>query len=426
MEHSHLLRQDAETNFKAQYKTRTNWSRGSCRVKEVEVGLPSELPLLAKVSQGMVYTVDSTHGLRAWSHTFTPKLLATQPFMSTESIPTCFAVDASNRGAHVTVGFGDGHFGVWTFELAQGFLPLCDHSASSDGDLVSMALAMPYVLTMCGKKILRLYRVLSDATEEVAGRLVEELASLRSEISYAPCSLSIRQSPKTVIASIAYSFSRLNAGWCIGLQELRLTKEGQILNSRVVSTVDTPLILCPPPKSPFKISSRSASSRPFPLHPDSMDRPKSLSYCHPYLLAALGDSTLMVYLVTSDGEKLDISTGRRLFGHTNGVCAAEVSDRGKAVSVSRQGKEIRVWDLEEALTTFSQRKESTRIIPITQLDRYEAAVARLAQFLRTKIESSSKDSELASIQNWVGFDDEQVVILGDRDTKQILSCYDFT
>lgn len=153
--------------------------------------------------------------------------------------------------------------------------------------------------------------------------------------------------------------------------------------------------------------------------------PTSLAYAHPYLLSALPDNTLVLHLVhgtasslrvvspgawplaasalavapraAGPGGKSTTSTtaavtlasagpqgaggrptsllapragpirdgsggqGLRLWGHTSGVSGAEVTSRGRAVSVSRLGGEVRVWELEEAAVRSAAAATSSQV-----------------------------------------------------------------
>ena len=85
-------------------------------------------------------------------------------------------------------------------------------------------------------------------------------------------------------------------------------------------------------------------------------KPTSLSYTHPYLLVAHPDNTLTLYLVTSTAQALSISAGSRLWGHTSSVSGAHVGGRGKAVSVSRRGDELRIWELEGGFASSAAKR----------------------------------------------------------------------
>ena len=436
LEHGHLIRTGQQTDWKRQYRLRHNWFRGVCKVRELEVAQPSVPPVLVKIHSGIVFTVDIEHGLRAWATRALYKLLAAQtldiPTTSTP-FPSCLGVDTSSdleETPRITVGLEDGSFHVYTFDVVLSrFCLAYSHPASSNGSVSAIAIALPYVLTMSHNKTLSLYRFPSAQPVLHHGNLrdPELLASLNSNIVYTPLSLSIRTSSAGIVACIAYAFSRLNLGWSVGLQELRLTEEGEAVGSRVASTMDAGMSNFQSIKDQDRsVSARSASSQPFALHPQLMARPRSLSYSHPYLLATLPDNTLMVYLVVSDLDKLTITSGRRLWGHTSSVSGAEVSDRGKAVSVSTKGNEMRVWELEDLLSSSSStRKASIRIIPEKQdLGVLAEAIARRGNGLGLALYDIQR--ELSLTRSWVGFDDEQVVVLGELSRRQILSCYDFT
>ena len=175
------------------------------------------------------------------------------------------------------------------------------------------------------------------------------------------------------------------------------------------------------------MSSKSAFSpplsTPFSTQPHLKSAPTSLSYAHPYLVASLPDNSLMSYIVSSNDDKLEISSGRRLYGHTS-AANAEVSRRGKAVSVSARGEDIRVWELADVLTTAGRGRVSTQVKPKHAVLDIAAAIARRGTGLGLAL--SELKQELALSKRWVGFDEEQVVVLGDRDQTQILACYDFT
>jgi hypothetical protein len=347
-------------------------------------------------------------------------------------IPSSLGLDVTSEIAdlcQLSVGLEDGSFHLYTFEFASGsFQFQYSHPPSSNGAITAIARASHYVLTMSHDKMLSLYQFSTRQATTAQGTMEHPqlLASLKSDMAYTPLSLSIRTSSVGIVACIAYAFSRLNLGWAVGLQELRLTREGETVGSRLTSTAEVGSTSFHSIKDQHcSILARSAASQPFALHPQSMARPSSLSYSHPYLLASLPDNTLMIYLVMSDAEKLNITAGRRLWGHTSSVSGAEVSGRGKAVSVSTKGNEIRVWELEDVITSTSSRKPSIRIIPEKpDLAVVAGAIARRGDGLGLALHDMQR--ELALTRSWVGFDDEQVVVLGERCRRQILSCYDFT
>ena len=139
-------------------------------------------------------------------------------------------------------------------------------------------------------------------------------------------------------------------------------------------------------------------------------------------------------MVNSTDETLSIGGGRRLWGHTTSVSGAHVGDRGKAVSVSSRGNELRVWELERGL---SKRRATTGEVSVEV--RPEPRDDALVEDVDEVSQSGTKRStvrgfahelnmaELAVTPGWVGFDEEKVVVLRERGLgTQALVVYDFT
>lgn len=267
-------------------------------------------------------------------------------------------------------------------------------------------------------------------------------------------SLSLRCSTSEVIASIAYSFFHISNSWTIGIQELRFNKDGEHMTSRLATTVTVQ------PKadeighddhlgdsnegdnnhSKSNIRHRGYSNISSTASIQHKEAPTSLSYSHPFLLTSHSDNTLTMYLVFSSADKLVIRDSRRLWGHTSSVSSVQVGDRGKAVSVSPRGNEIRIWELESAVSSSSSplrsRSRSIRGESSVQIN-YEKPPSAPSLSLGTT--SGAKDwsrhvahqRELDVLSEesdgWVGFNDEQVVVLRQRGLgAQFLECYDFT
>ncbi|RFU24113.1 hypothetical protein B7463_g12227, partial [Scytalidium lignicola] len=365
-----------KTNWKSQYKLRHNWAIGACEVQEINVAdRPSVPATLAKLVEGIVVTANKEEGLRAWD--LKGKRVVAACELADGDIPTCLAVDTQNSNENlleITVGFVDGGWGIWRLDVTtRSFNCAYRHPASSNGRLSAIAIANPYIITTTDSQLLSLYTLAGPppASEPVSKGLslqVEEnitaeqdnglepesteeqtqelrdfkphlLASLHSHTSWPPVTLSIRTTSTTIIASIAYSLPTYFEGYTIGLQELHISPTtGTITSSRIATALPQGF------HSSLKSSSMLAHST-FP------EPPTSLTYAHPYLLACHSDNTLTLYLCTSTATHLGISTGGRLWGHTSSVAAAEITPRGKAVSVSSRGDELRVWDLEGGLAT---------------------------------------------------------------------------
>lgn len=130
-----------------------------------------------------------------------------------------------------------------------------------------------------------------------------------------------------------------------------------------------------------------------------------------YLLASHADNTLTLYLVKSTASSVSIDSGQRLWGHTSGVSTAQVSSRGKAVSMSTRGLELRVWELEGGVSEKRRLNASVRV---------ESSQAYKGSDV---VEEWRGDS-----QGWLGgFDEEKVVVLRAKDEgRQALVVYDFS
>ncbi|KAJ9638609.1 hypothetical protein H2204_004085 [Knufia peltigerae] len=423
LEHGQKLRDGATIDWKRQFKIKTNWAAGAAKVHEVEVANPPTPPVIARVLKGVVFTFDRLSGLRAWTTLAGTRTLKARLPFETSRAATAMAVDSLDGVTHILLGFEDGSFSTYMFTNESGFEDRGSHQ-TTDGPLVAAALAMPYAMTISKTKFLSLYDLTVSTQVERPDANLVPVARLQSDASFSPVSLALRRTPKRIIATVAYAFHRLNSGWCMGLQEIVMSSSGVVMDSRLTSTIDTPFDAQYQGRDSWKMSTRSTSSLPFPLHPPLMSPPTSLSYEHPFLVCSLADNTIMSFLVTSNENKLEISAGRRLWGHTSAVSGAEVNNRGKAVSVSSRGDEIRVWELEPVMTTNSQSKASTQIKAVDGFSGVTAALARRGTGLGLALHEMKR--ELSLTRSWVGFDDEQVVVLGERDQKLIMALYDFT
>lgn len=129
-----------------------------------------------------------------------------------------------------------------------------------------------------------------------------------------------------------------------------------------------------------------------------------------YLLASHADNTLTLYLVKSTATAVSIDSGQRLWGHTSGVSTAHVSGRGKAVSVSARGSELRVWELEGGVSEKRRLSASVRVQP--------------QNYPNDDVGKEWCENGFG----WLGgFDEEKVVVLREKDEgRQALVVYDFT
>ncbi|PWW76758.1 hypothetical protein C7212DRAFT_279757 [Tuber magnatum] len=436
------------TKWKELYRLRHNWNRGSCSVSQITIAenrpLPPPVPpLMIRVYEGLVFTVDPTSGLRIWrlEHKDVPVISLDLYQGSLEferyGIPTALAIDEDSdvkQAVNVTVGFENGGFGLYQLDTATESLPklTLEHSyagpAPSAGDsssqglmITSMAYCSPYLLTVSSSQLLTVYRF--------NGRMMhapEILSSLRSHTVWPPLSLSLRRSAqRSMIASIAYAFPLYISGWSVGIQELRFTDDADaVVESRIATAVPTGFTSsgtansggsspvgspAPPAEGGGGIRSRSKSQRDI-SNATPLAQPSSISYTHPYLLASHADNTLTLYMVKSNAASLSIEPGQRLWGHTSSVSTAQVSGRGKAVSLSKRGSELRVWELEGGVSERRRLNASVKVEP-----------------------QVSPQADVGSHwgvedMGWLGgFDEEKVVVLREQDGgRRTLIVYDFT
>ena len=445
LDEADLLTRDPKTDWKKQYKIRHNWAEGSATYTDIPVASrPPIPPLLARLHGGIVYTVDSSEGLRAWLYKQNHSLLSQIALSDSTSVsssrkPTAFALDAEpadDTQQFLSVGFGDGSFDIYTYDKAKkSFGRLHSHPPSSRGMITALAYAASYLLSIDESQTLSLYRFLPDhASTHGAAPLKPPvlLSSLASHTAWPPLSLSIRTMPlkSMLFASIAYSIPTYVSGWSTAVQEIRLSVEGEVMDSRLASAETEGFV---PIKKPSHAQSLH-TPQPVPFTTSAwserISRPTSLSYSHPYLLVSHSDNTLTLYLVTSNEQQLSIGPAKRLWGHTSSVFNAHVGGRGKAVSVSTRGDEIRVWELEGTTLTRGRRlgqSEDSESIQVTPKRKREDE--RPAAINQTGLSTAFDDAKPGSsiTRGWVGFDDENVVVLKERDQgSQSLVVYDFS
>ena len=471
------------TNWKKQYRLRHNWSIGACDVQEIHLAdRPSVPEMLVKLAEGVVVTADEEEGLRAWS--LRGKELIAKCTLGSDVVPTCLAVDEREENRlEVAVGFMDGGWGTWRLDIeGRIFTPAHRHPSSSNGMLGAVAYAHPYLLTITDAQLLSLYTFdpkpvdlnpsiqespQADQTEPTLPTPASLnppqshpqpslLASLKSHTSWPPLSLSIRTTPSTLIASIAYSLPTYLSGYTIGLQELHLSlSSGLITFSRLASSLPQGFSSLLSPNLSYNSSGTTTpipspnpnshlSSSPMGTAGDRAGsigmgqgentRPTTLSYAHPYILATHPDNTLTLYLCTSSQSTLSISPGTKLWGHTSSVGSAEITPRGKAVSVSTRGNELRIWELEGGLGSASRRRMlRDNGGPGKGLERSVRVRPETRPSGNNNQESDASDNkegfreEAEARKQWLGFDDEVVIVLKESERgTQALMVYDFT
>ncbi|KAI1212011.1 uncharacterized protein F4807DRAFT_385324 [Annulohypoxylon truncatum] len=464
--------EDRSRDWKKQYKLRHNWSKGKCAVEELQLGQEQELSppetssphkILVKISEGIAITADVATGLRAWD--LKTKYLLAQISLGqadSEIVPSCITIDdqgIQDQILEIAIGFSDGSFGVWKLDIQQRrILRRYRHEKSTNGELIGVAFSYPYLLTATKSVLISLYTFYRPPSTDRSGIQVPDgetaldsgsetmqdtddehilktskskirnpepvilrapylLTSLKSHTSRAPLALSIRKTAASTVASIAYTFSTLQ-GWSLGIQDLHLRPSKSKSTPDITATRlayslpvrSSPTHMPSPPTSPARHINLSSSSQ----DEEELDGPINLCYTHPYLLATLPDNTLILYLCTSTATSLSISRGIRLWGHTSGISDAEITARGKAVSVSCRGEEIRVWELEGKAhgKSIEIRPTSKSTVDVEGIDK-------------------TPSNDFAAVEwddrrNWVGFDDEMVIVLKESKGRESLMVYDFT
>lgn len=399
------------------------------------------------MSSSTIFTADSISGLRAWSTRTDRDLIARAPLFDGEAnhplLPTSMAIDTHTNepsNERVVVGFENGSFTIYELNKeAVTFKTIFEHPPSTNGALSAIAYSTPYLLTMTEDQLLSVY------VFEVPGHLggpvtaLQLLYSLRSHTVWPPVSLSLRLSSAFMTAAIAYALPTYLSGWTVGIQEMRISHEGALLESRLATAAEDYSHTLSGHLSASSSAARSPSPPlSVPQGPHSRStvsgtQPTSMSYSHPYLLAAHPDNTLSLYLVKSTSSSLSISTGTRLWGHTSSVSGAHVGVRGKAVSVSRLGDELRVWDLEGGMVSLASKQRSrngelsVRIQPSKGVEpstEYIQNEPLRESSLRYALDRGFEDVSVS--RGWVGFDEQSVIVLREKsEGSQALVVYDF-
>ena len=441
----HLTRKGSKIDWKIQYRLRHNWSHGLCRSSEIHRFASCQTPgISVQFHDDVIISVDVLHGLRAWSIKGSRQPLGPPFQLSTngehsglDGAPTSLSIDSSKdniSAVRTLVGFTNGSFGIYDFDRqTRKFSSVSFHHTPTSRSVSSVTYSSPYLAAMIDTDILYLYQFPSESCSKTGTSASQLLASLTSHTAWPPLSISIRETSERIILSIIHALPTYLSGWSVGLQELRLTLDGRIVANRLASTVHQGFAPLPTPQfsdsmpSPGSVHHSGATA----LDPAS-SRPNSLSYSHPFLLAAHADNTLTLYLVNSTDEHLKIGVGTRLWGHTSSVLGAHIGNRGKTVTVA-QGGEIRVWELENsAKSLFSKKRLPARTeegISVRRESRISdsSGVEGLAGFINSPTPEVEHLHQNAGGYGWVGFDEERVVVLRENNHgTQALVMYDFS
>ncbi|KAI4255765.1 MAG: hypothetical protein LQ352_002416 [Teloschistes flavicans] len=449
LDDGYLVKRGQATNWKRQYKLRHNWSRGSCKRTETEIApRPSIPPILVRLHDGVVVTADAAAGLRAWSMHGSENLVATLAWeldsTSSDATPTSLALDCSSTSTfdlNISVGFSDGSFGLYLLHRGKKSLACrYSHAPSPNGRVGQIACLSSYIATLSETQLLSVYRFSIPGEEASDPETLGEpqlLCSLKSYTIWPPLSLALRRSSTGFMISIAYAMPTYTSGWSVGLQELRLLPDGTVLQSRLATPIGYGF--APLAGSAHRLSPPCPDSGPSMVHSSlfkssaSSAKPTSLSYTHPYLLAGHSDNTLTLYMVTSNTEQLIIGPGKLLCGHTAAVSGAHIGDRGKAVSVSVNGSDLRVWELEGGMTSNNGRRRvpwgEISVTLRSEVDHeQDCRAAKRGSWnnnCMTLINDQQTQEAVAS-NGWLSFDEERVIMLGEkRQGQQALIIYSF-
>lgn len=447
LDEDYLIKGASTTDWARQFKLRHNWSKGSCSVHEVPVTERETVPpVLVQMTDGIVYTADKEDGLRAWATKGSRRRIAQLPCSrpGAHSPPTSIAVETSSTDQSVqriAIGYEDGSFSVYLLSRTNGEITRQYSHGSSNGVITAIALCWPYVTTMTATQLLSLYTFPGHRSSSGSPAPPRLLHSLKSHSAWPPLSISLRTTISAIVVCVAYALPTYLSGWTVGLQEIKVCSEGRLLQSRVASAIDQhyrPLAFSSRPVMHHLASFANSSTTAPALELRHIHaKPTSLSYTHPYLLVSHPDNTLTLYLVTSNSEFLTVSAGSRLWGHTSAVSGAHVGGRGKAVSISRRGDELRVWELEGGFASSAARKRlatgdlsvEVKSRPLHQDEKPQAGleVVHAATSDVSGSDVADDTSELTLTRGWIGFDEENVVVLKEHNQgKQALVVYDFT
>lgn len=359
------------------------------------------------------------------------------PESRSSSSPTALTATCGpeKNSVEVAVGFDDGVLSIYKLDMMSLRLSMrFSGTRSIQGAITAMAASYPYLMVVSKHMMLSLYKLPLETHASSWEDETHLIASLKAGSILAPMSLSVRLAGSEIIASIVYSFLHIGCGWSLGIQELHFNDKGQQVKSRLTTTVDTQYGVSLHRLSGSTQRQISGPAMPTILHKDP---PTSISYSHPYLLTSHADNTLTVFLVVSTSSNLFVRGGQRLWGHTSSVSAVQISDRGKAVSVSAHGDEVRIWELESLVSSFGSQRvsrgdNSIKIKPENQQRPRDPKGLGLLYGVPHR-DHSRADSPPAKMphkmiqaRDCVGFDDERLLLLREREHgSQLLELYDF-
>lgn len=414
-----------QTDWKKRYKLSLNWSKGRCDIRTTQVSMVTAVPSpLVRMYKDLLITAQRTKGLEIWSASAEQELLLSKPWdvgvdndehdLGQDLIPTALTVDSVEAQPdilHIAVAFTRSLLTIYKYNVKRRTLDTVRRWSSPGIGAANMIAMIDRFLVLLYSGSIELHDLQLLAQEQVSTQLQPfppPLASLRSHIPGGPMALNVRLIKTSVCVSFASVEPSIYHGWVAGMQETTWASDGTLLSCRRASSPQTGI-----DRDPFALPVTDAL-------------PTSLSYNHPYLLTAHADNTLTLFLVSSNGNEIRIGEGQRLWGHASSVAGALVNSRGKAISVTSKGGELRVWDLEGGGESMVMKKRqlagdlSVRIAAESVLVGNPKAPSQV-QGTPPSIQYPVRTGE------WVDFDDEKVVVLrGQPEGSHDLVVYDFT
>ena len=446
-------------DWKQLFRLRHNWHKGRCAISEIDISnspdryvvqeaprqisfwnesAPSVSPPLVQFDGKIFVAVDKQAGLRAWDIGLIKdgerKMVGCRRLKNYEQgwrlgEPAALGLDVNGTTTDIVVGFDSGGAMILHLKPADGIegedfgfdVRVIVPPPVSPEKIQHVTYSHPYLLTLDAKYYLRAY--LFESSECLLD-VPRSFATLRAQALHGPCNLTLRKSKasleRSVTASIAYSMPLFHGGWSVGIQEVTLD------------------VSCPDGIAQTRVGVCVPSTYELTIHPDQppsrfnmslvpVASPTSISYSHPYLLTSHRDNTLTLYLARSTDKKITIGQPRRLWGHTTGVARVGVAGRGRAVSVSQVGGEVRVWELESIAAAVSK----------ADTDIEDGAVVEIIESVRVENTSSLRVGKELYLDNvpsrtptaveWIGFDEEKVlVVTRDEARDKNVTLYDFT
>jgi hypothetical protein len=444
-------------DWKRLFKIRHNWHKGRCAISEVDIShspirhgghteplslsfsdesvLTTAVPLV-QFDGKIFFAADKFIGLRAWDidkmDNGKRKLVGYRRFRTYEEgwklgEPTALGMDGNSEFSDIVIGFNTGGVMILRLDPSDGiegrdfgFTMRCILPPRQVPETIQhVTYSHPYLLTIDLDHNLSAYQF--EAASAMSLGAPRLLATLRAQTLNGPCHLTLRkprEDSDTVTAAVAYSMPLFHGGWSVGIQEVELSA------TWTDGAATTRLGMCVP------------ASYELPLHPDHSSlpgksdmpvaTPTSISYSHPYLLTSHRDNTLTLYIVRSTDKGITIGQPRRLWGHTTGVARAGVGGRGRAVSVSQIGGEVRVWELENIAAAVS-KAGSDRIIESSVLGSVESVRVEDAWRVGKDLYLDQQPLRIPTAVEWIGFGEEKVLVLTrDEERDKNVTLYDFT